>query len=173
MTNSYDWYQDVYLNIFNWYQDFICFLTIGINAFIYFQLVSILKMFLYSFQLISFMHFIDIFLLLVSCFMSPLYWLFVLNKKGENILLLLLPLCWCLTKRGRSIWVYMHVLFVFISLSFNWYQKHFIAIKSMFLLVSRARFMHDAFHMFGIKSMFLCLLVYLFMHELRGSFSEA
>ena len=61
--------------------------------------------------------------------MSPLYWFFVLNKKGENICLLL-PLCWWLTKRGRRIWVCslyaclcMHVfMFYYVLLKFNWYH---------------------------------------------------
>ena len=33
MTNTYNWYQDIYLNNFNWYQDFYMFFSkIGINA---------------------------------------------------------------------------------------------------------------------------------------------
>ena len=89
--------------LINWYQDFSFSIGIwfGIN-----------------------MHFIDIFLIGIIFNLTPfdivfvldkkgenilfylitLYWFYVSNKKGEkNVLFLFGPLCWWLTKRGRRI----------------------------------------------------------------------
>ena len=49
--------------------------------------------------------------LFLTYLFAPLIDLFVYDKKGEkNLLIVFLPLCWWLTKRGRKILVYMHVL---------------------------------------------------------------
>ena len=102
---------------------FLCSLSIGIN-----------------------MHFIDIFLIgIILVLIAPLIGIiFVLDKKGENILFCFLwPLCWWLTKRGRSIWVYMHVLYA---------SRNIVCFLLVcFLLISRALLIW-ALLIFGIKS---------------------
>ena len=139
----------------NWYQDFsfsigICSLLIGIN-----------------------MNFIDIFLIGIIFDLTP-YWhcfcfrpkggehliLFVYpllilcfeQKGGENVLFLFGPLCWWLTKRGRKICVYMHVLYA----CFCFLVCRLIGIKS---IVFSLMFI-------GIKSfnMFHCFYVCLCIH---------
>ena len=64
----------------------------------------------------------------------PFYWwLFLCIKKGEKILFCFdcLPFCWWLTKRGRIIWEFMHVWYMFymhsyvfayikFNIEFNW-----------------------------------------------------
>ena len=89
----------------------ICF-----QCLIYFQLIlTFLKFFICSLSIGIIMHYIDIFLIgIILVLISPLIdIIFVLDKKGENIIFLLfsLTLCWWLTKRGRSIWVLYACLF--------------------------------------------------------------
>ena len=112
-------YQDVYLNIFNWYQDFICFLAIGINALFTFYWY----MFTFNwYQNVLHWHIFNWY----HYWLYPLLISFFLTKR-ENIFLFYSTLCWWLTKRGRIIWVYMHVsmiMHVFIMVSSIWYQEY-------------------------------------------------
>ena len=93
--------------------------------------------------------------IIMVCFDLTPWSIFVSDKKGKNMFYYFLsPLCWWLTKRGRSIWVYMHVLllyacFVLFHVSIKrfcsmfcwywyqkygyWYQEHSL----LFLLISR------------------------------------
>ena len=129
---------------------FICLLTIGFfkicfQYLIYFQLVFLKFLLVYlcvhlqlvylcdHFQLVSWCTYIDIFFIgIMFVLISPLEVIFCFRQKGEEYVFLW-PLCWWLTKRGRSIWVicmfYMHV----------------------FILVSRSLFL--CFIDIGIKSM--------------------
>ena len=106
---SYNWY--VICLLINWYQDVLFSIDIWMfNASFTFISIGIIwyrhsvKCFYAHFNwyhlCTSLTHF-----LIGIMFVVTLYWFFVLNKKGENILFLLLPLCWWLTKRGRRIWV--------------------------------------------------------------------
>ena len=81
----------IYLSIGRHFLKYLCSLSIGIN-----------------------MHFIDTSFNWYHIWLYPLLTLFfVLDKMGKNILFCILsPLCWWLTKRGRRIWDYMHVLYM-------------------------------------------------------------
>ena len=161
-----------YLFTYNWYKKKILSIGIcfhfGIKMFIeicfqyliYFQLIlTFLKFFICSLSIGIIMHYIDIFLIGI-------------------ILVLILPLCWWLTKRGRSIWVYMHVLYA---------SKNIVCFLLVcFLLISRALPMfYFWYQCFISRTLFYaCLCIFMFnihciyllfiaMHELRGSFFEA
>ena len=120
--------------------------------------------------------------------------LFVLDKKGENIVFIVFDpfvdslfrtkrgrkfflFCFCFypfiddwQKGGERCWVlYAYLCFAYIK--FNWYLEHVLFLNIS--LVSRAFYcLCISMHVSHV-SYSLHIYVYLFMHELRGSFFEA
>ena len=147
------------------------------------------------------MHYIDIFFNWYHVGFDFTPWsIFCFRQKGEEhvLLVLLWPLCWWLTKRGRSIWVICMFL-CFICMFLYWYQESLFYILLIlvsrvwilvsrnivcFLLVLRAlfkehvlslyslvfenMFMKRRNNLFGIKSMFMFIVLCMLMHFMIG-----